>query len=102
VVRSPAAGRIDYAGTLKGWGQVLILTLADNRGATPADYRTYRIAKLADNKCWMLDNLKLGSTTGTTTLTPSDSNITSNFTLPQVGGNNTETMHGSLSYPIQT
>jgi septal ring factor EnvC (AmiA/AmiB activator) len=30
VVRSPAAGRIDYAGTLKGWGQVLILTLADN------------------------------------------------------------------------
>ena len=58
-----------------------ILTLTDTRGGTT---RTYRIAKLADNKCWMLDNLKLGSTTGTTTLTPADSNVSSNFTLPQV------------------
>ena len=72
-----------------GTNEDAILTLQDNRGATPTDYRTYQVAKLADNKCWMLDNLKLGSTTGTTTLTPSDSNITSNFTLPQVGGNNT-------------
>ena len=58
-----------------------VKTVTDNRGGTT---RTYRIAKLADNKCWMLDNLKLGSTTGTITLTPSDTNITSNFTLPQV------------------
>ncbi|HMQ95774.1 MAG TPA: FISUMP domain-containing protein [Candidatus Saccharibacteria bacterium] len=72
-----------------GTNEEAILTLQDNRGATPTDYRTYQVAKLADNKCWMLDNLKLGSTTDTTTLTPADSNVSSNFTLPQVGGNNT-------------
>lgn len=58
-----------------------ILTLTDTRGGIT---RTYRIAKLADNKCWMLDNLKLGSTSGSITLTPSDSNVASNFTLPQL------------------
>ena len=79
-----------------GTNEDAILTLADNRGATPADYRTYRIAKLADNKCWMLDNLKLGSTTGTTTLTSADSNVSSNFTLPQVQTG------GSVSYDTPT
>ena len=62
-----------------------VRTVTDSRGTT----RTYRIAKLADNKCWMLDNLKLGSTTSSTTLTSADSNVASNFTLPRVGGNNT-------------
>ncbi len=61
-----------------------ILTLQDNRGATPADYRTYEVAKLADNNCWMLENLKLGSTTGTLTLTSADTDIASDFVLPQV------------------
>ncbi len=75
-----------------------IRTVTDNRGGTT---RTYRIAKLADNKCWMLDNLKLGSTTGTTTLTPADSNVSSNFTLPQLqtGGSlsyDTPTVHGPV------
>lgn len=32
----------------------------------------------------MLDNLKLGSTNGTLQLTPADSNVASNFTLPQL------------------
>lgn len=58
-----------------------VISLTDNRGGTT---RTYEVAKLADNKCWMLTNLKLGSTTGATTLTPSDSNVASNFTLPQL------------------
>ena len=61
-----------------------VKTVTDNRGGTT---RTYRIAKLADNNCWMLDNLKLGSTTATTTLTPSDSNVAANFTLPQLTTN---------------
>ncbi len=63
-----------------------IRTVTDNRGGTT---RTYEIAKLADGKCWMLTNLKLGSTTGAITLTPADSNVASNFTLPQLttGGN---------------
>ncbi len=58
-----------------------IRTVTDNRGGTT---RTYEIAKLADGKCWMLTNLKLGSTTGAITLTPADSNVASNFTLPQL------------------
>ncbi|MBC9954739.1 prepilin-type N-terminal cleavage/methylation domain-containing protein [Leucobacter sp. cx-42] len=58
-----------------------IRTVTDNRGGTT---RTYEIAKLADGKCWMLTNLKLGSTSGSITLTPGDSNVASNFTLPQL------------------
>jgi uncharacterized protein (TIGR02145 family) len=56
-----------------------ILTLKDKR-----DEREYNVAKLADGKCWMLNNLRLGSQTGTTALTPADTNISSNWTLPQV------------------
>ena len=67
--------------TFTGSNTDAIRTVTDNRGGTT---QTYRIAKLADNKCWMLDNLKLGSTSGSITLTPSDSNVSSNFTLPQL------------------
>lgn len=67
--------------TFTGSNDDAIRTVTDTRGGTE---RTYRIAKLADNNCWMLDNLKLGSTSGSITLTPSDSNVSSNFTLPQV------------------
>ena len=67
--------------TFTGSNEDAIRTVTDNRGGST---RSYRIAKLADNKCWMLDNLKLGSTTNTITLTPSDSNVASNFTLPQL------------------
>lgn len=35
-----------------------IRNVTDNRGGIT---RTYRIAKLADNNCWMLDNLRVGS-----------------------------------------
>ena len=64
-----------------GTNDSALRTLTDNRDGTT---RSYRIAKLADNKCWMLDNLKLGKTTGTTTLTPANTNIATNFTLPQL------------------
>jgi len=64
-----------------GSNEEAVLELTDNRGGIP---RTYQVAKLADGNCWMLDNLKLGSTTGTLELTPQDTNIASNFTLPQV------------------
>lgn len=58
-----------------------VRTVTDTRGGTT---RTYRIAKLADNNCWMLDNLKLGSTSSSITLTPADSNVSSNFVLPRL------------------
>ena len=75
-----------------------IRSVTDNRGGTT---RTYRIAKLADNKCWMLDNLKLGSTTGTTTLTSADSNVSSNFILPQVqAGGSASSDNPTVSGPV--
>ncbi|MCL1876735.1 fibrobacter succinogenes major paralogous domain-containing protein [Candidatus Saccharibacteria bacterium] len=55
--------------------------------ATVSDIRNdqdYVICKLADGHVWMLNNLKLGSTTGTTLLTPANTNITSNWALPQL------------------
>jgi uncharacterized protein (TIGR02145 family)/prepilin-type N-terminal cleavage/methylation domain-containing protein len=58
-----------------------IRTVSDARGGVT---RSYRIAKLADGKCWMLDNLKLGSATGSVLLTSADSNVAGSFTLPQL------------------
>jgi uncharacterized protein (TIGR02145 family) len=58
-------------------GQVIVLN--DTR-----DNQKYRVKKMPDGNVWMIDNLKLGSTTSTTTLTPTDTNITANYTLPQI------------------
>ena len=66
--------------TYTGANESAIITLTDTR----ADEQEYQVAKLADGKCWMLTNLRLGSTTAAITLTPSDSDVASNFTLPQV------------------
>ena len=43
------------------------------------DNNVYTVAKLADGKCWMTQNLRL---TGSRTLTSSDSDVSSNWTLP--------------------
>jgi prepilin-type N-terminal cleavage/methylation domain-containing protein len=63
-----------------GSNQSAVVTLHDPRGTG----QDYEVAKLADNRCWMIENLRLGSTSGTTPLTPSDTNISANWTLPQV------------------
>lgn len=65
-----------------GANPAAIQTLTDSRGGT---VRTYEVAKLADGKCWMLTNLKLGSTTGTITLTAQDSNVASSFVMAPLG-----------------
>ena len=52
-------------------------TLTDAR-----DSNTYTVKKLADGKCWMTQNLRLNGGTSGRTLTSSNSNVTSNFTLP--------------------
>ena len=48
------------------------------------DNEVYWIQKLADGKCWMLDNLRLGSTS-TIALTTSNTNSSGNYTLPASG-----------------
>ena len=52
-------------------------TLTDARTGN----KTYRVGKMKDGKCWMLDNLALGTST-TITLTPDNTNISANYTLP--------------------
>ena len=49
-------------------------TLTDIR-----DNNTYTVAKLPDGACWMTQNLRLP---GDTKLTPTDSNVTRDYTLP--------------------
>lgn len=66
--------------TYDGSNASAVLNLSDPRG----DGQTYSVAKLADGNCWMLDNLKLGSTSSPLTLTSADTNIASNFILPQL------------------
>ena len=48
-------------------------TLTDTR-----DNNTYTISKLADGKCWMTQNLRIINKT----ITPADSNVTANYTIP--------------------
>ena len=48
-------------------------TLVDTR-----DNNTYTISKLADGKCWMTQNLRIAGKT----ITPADSDVTSNYTIP--------------------
>ena len=45
------------------------------------DGEEYLVQRLADGKCWMLDNLTLGSSS-VIALTPNDTNIANNWTLP--------------------
>lgn len=53
----------------------------DNR-----DNEVYYIQRLADGKCWMLENLRLGSSTSTISLTSSNTNTNgSTYTLPKAG-----------------
>ena len=42
----------------------------------------YRVRKMRDGKCWMIDNLKLATPGTSLTLTSANSNVSSNFTLP--------------------
>ena len=49
------------------------VTLTDTR-----DNNTYTVSKLADGKCWMTKNLRIAGRT----ITPADSNVTANYTIP--------------------
>ena len=49
------------------------------------DGKTYWVAKLADGNCWMTQNLELDL--GGRTLTPQDSDVSSNWDHDAVGGN---------------
>ena len=54
----------------------MVYQLTDNR-----DNQQYLVARLKDGNCWMLQNLKLGRSTSTLTLTPTNSDVGSNYIL---------------------
>ncbi|MBR0465386.1 hypothetical protein IJJ02_01170 [Candidatus Saccharibacteria bacterium] len=54
----------------------MVYQLTDNR-----DNQKYLVARLKDGNCWMLQNLKLGRSTSTLTLTPTNSDVGSNYVL---------------------
>lgn len=68
--------------TYTGDNDDAIQTITDSRGGSTT--QTYRVAKLVDGNCWMLDNLKLGSTSDTIRLTSADSDVANDFVLPQL------------------
>jgi uncharacterized protein (TIGR02145 family) len=59
--------------------------LSDTRNS-----QDYRIRKMPDGNCWMIDNLKLANYT----LTSADSNVTASFTIPASPVQNSST-HGN-------
>jgi uncharacterized protein (TIGR02145 family) len=78
-------------------GQVIVLN--DTRGN-----QKYRVKKMPDGNVWMIDTLKLGSTTSTTALTSSDTNISTNFTLPSINtvDNNSDPSSGASASAATT
>ena len=74
---------IPSAGNLQNWNGCNNMNIGDVTALTDTrDNNTYAVAKLADNQCWMIENLRLGGEEAIT-LTSSDSNIASgsSFTL---------------------
>ena len=68
-----------------------VATLVDVR-----DGNSYLVAKLKDNKCWMTENLRLVDKV----LTPVDSDVTSNFTVPASNLNMANTYDSPTVLPM--
>jgi len=72
--------RIDTMQNIASWGT----NLQANQTKYAEDIRDgeiYTVGRLADNKIWLLDNLRLGGA-NPIELTQANSNVTANFTLP--------------------
>lgn len=87
---SPPTTMQGFNGYCEWMNQDQTMILKDTR-----DNNNYTIAKLKDGKCWMIENLRL---TGSRTLTSSNSDVSSSFTLP---ASTDSFSKGSSSDPIQ-
>ena len=61
------------------------MDLIDPRGESEEDFQTYKIMKMPDGTCWMVENLRLGNDTAKTYLTYNDTDLNGtlkNWTLP--------------------
>lgn len=90
------------AGTLQSWSSCSSLTTGQVTALTDSrDNQTYAVAKLADGKCWMIENLRLGGassmslTTANTvtagTLQASSNSFGTSYTVQQMNAQNTMT-----------
>ena len=64
------------------------------------DGESYKIAKLADGKVWMLDNLRLGSTDITTDLTSANTNLSSTISASTWNGYRKTSGFSSYTTPM--
>jgi len=102
VINFFAVSKIDAEGNTKYKMQDLTAAQCTTTPITAVDSRDnseYVVQRLNDGKCWMMENLRLGST-GTMTLTPEDTNITANWTLPASGTANFDTTNGYTNAAI--
>jgi uncharacterized repeat protein (TIGR02543 family)/uncharacterized protein (TIGR02145 family) len=101
IERTIAAGTMQSAtcNTLSNYDDGTYLTtytMTDPRGmVTGLGRSNYRVRKLADGNCWMIDNLRLP---GGTTVTSSDSDVTSNYTLPSSSTSGFDSNDGQFMY----
>ncbi|MBR2831084.1 hypothetical protein IKE83_01875, partial [Candidatus Saccharibacteria bacterium] len=94
----------DFASMNKSAKTRLVAAMPEGKSYTLTDTRdnaseSYEIAKLADGRVWMLENLRLGKDS-TIDLTPADTNIASNYTLPASGLANFNTANGYTNAAI--
>jgi uncharacterized protein (TIGR02145 family) len=82
----------DYDSTNKGINDNNTVTLNDPRG----NGQDYKIRKLADGNCWMIDNLKLKLTDGMT-LTSATTNVATDTTVDFAWGGFTYTNGSSIT-----
>ncbi|MDO4526666.1 MAG: hypothetical protein Q4B87_01085 [Candidatus Saccharibacteria bacterium] len=73
------------SGTMQDFKPCDSVTIGTTGNLTDSrDSESYKVGKLADGNWWLLDNLRLGSTSAIA-LTPDDTNIASDWTLPASG-----------------
>lgn len=90
---------IPSAGNLQNWNGCNTMNIGDVTALTDTrDNNTYAVAKLADNKCWMIENLRLDSTAElTTTNTNNPLNNAGIVTIKNSDGNTTNHLSASTN-----
>jgi uncharacterized protein (TIGR02145 family) len=71
-------------------------TVRDTRGGG----QDYRIRCMEDGQYWMISNLKLGSTSGPVPLTPANTNIVRNWSLPQISASSLSYTQSEIYGPV--
>ena len=91
-------------GDMQGWLGCGKMSVGDaTRLRDTRDNKIYTVKKLPDGKCWMMQNLTIGSD-GAKTLTPADTNIDNNTTyyLPPAGKQGSSTIDNSSTLTATT